>query len=209
MRPAIVALIAALFLIAPRLRASEGDLYAIVSVPDQKIAVIEDGHTIARFPVSTSRYGVGDAYNSFATPLGCMEIAGKIGEGAPLGAVFRHRHFTGEILHPNAQGRDPIVTRILQLRGLEACNAHAFQRDIYIHGTPVERLIGRPASYGCIRMRSRDIIAFFDMMPVGAIVKVSREPLPEAIADSGQPQRFMLAADDAECDGIEPFYRPQ
>jgi hypothetical protein len=50
------------------------------------------------------------------------------------------------------------VTRILWLRGLEAQNVNAFSRDIYIHGTPEERLIGTPASYGCIRMRSSDII---------------------------------------------------
>ena len=38
----------------------------------------------------------------------------------------------------NAPGRDPIVTRILWLRGLERRNANAFSRMIYIHGTPEE-----------------------------------------------------------------------
>ena len=37
----------------------------------------------------------------------------------PPGAVFHKRRFTGEILPPNAPGRDPIVTRIIWLRGLE------------------------------------------------------------------------------------------
>jgi lipoprotein-anchoring transpeptidase ErfK/SrfK len=161
---------------------AKADIRAIVSVPDQKIAVVENGFTIARFPVSTSRYGVGDGFNSFATPLGTMEVAGKIGEGAPMGAVFRHRRMTGEVLPPNSTGRDPIVTRILWLRGLESCNANAFSRNIYIHGTPVEHLIGRPASYGCIRMRSKDIVTLFNMMPVGAMVQVSKAPLGRAIA---------------------------
>jgi len=167
---------------------------AVVSIADQQIAVIDNGCTVARFPVSTSRYGVGDRFNSFATPLGTMQIAGKIGDGAPVGAVFRHRQMTGEILRPDAPGRDPIVTRILWLRGLERCNEHAFSRNIYIHGTPAEHLIGRPASFGCIRMRSRDIIALFNMMPLGATVQVSERSLSSAIAFAAQAARFAAQA---------------
>ncbi len=160
---------------------------AVISIPDQRIAVMEDDAIIARFPVSTSRYGAGDRFNSYATPLGNLEVAGKIGDGAPLGAVFRNRRWTGEILPPNAPGRDPIVTRILWLRGLEPRNQNAFSRNIYIHGTPVEHLIGRPASYGCIRMRSRDIVTLFDIIPVGARIVVSPYPLPVAIASARTP----------------------
>ena len=172
--------------------AGDLDRTAVVSVPDQRIAVVENGCTIARFPVSTSRYGVGDRFNSYATPVGDMEIAGKIGDNAPLGAVFRNRRMTGEILHPNAAGRDPIVTRIIWLRGLESCNANAFSRNIYIHGTPVERMIGRPASYGCIRMRSKDIVQLFNMLPVGGRVQVSESSLPRAIATLAGASRFAL-----------------
>ena len=74
---------------------------------------------------------------------------------------------TGEILVPDAPGRDPIVTRILWLRGREAQNANAYGRYIYIHGTPEERNIGTPASYGCIRMRSRDVIQLYDIVGCG------------------------------------------
>ena len=109
-----------------------------------------------------------------------------------MGAVFRNRRMTGEILQPNAAGRDPIVTRILWLRGLESQNANTFGRNIYIHGTPVEYLIGRPASYGCIRMRSKDVVKLFDMMPVGARVEVSAEPLRRAIASMAFSSRFAL-----------------
>ena len=77
----------------------------------------------------------------------------------------------------NAPGRDPIVTRILHLKGLEAQNRHTFGRTIYIHGTPEEAKIGMPASYGCIRMRSRDVIELFDTVGVGARVEVTPGPL--------------------------------
>jgi hypothetical protein len=154
----------------------------VVSVPDQKLAVVEDGVAVAQFPVSTSKFGLGDRPGSYATPLGLLEIAVKIGANAPLGTVFKCRKMTGEILRPNAKGRDPIVTRILWLRGLEKRNADAFARNIYIHGTPVERLIGRPASYGCIRMRSRDVANLFASISVGTKIAVLNQHLRDAIA---------------------------
>jgi L,D-transpeptidase catalytic domain len=166
----------------------------VVSVPDQKLALVENGISIAQFRVSTSKFGVGDRPGSYATPLGWLEIAAKIGANAPLGAVFKARQMTGEILSPNARGRDPIVTRILWLRGLEKRNARAFERNIYIHGTPVERLIGRPASYGCIRMRSRDVANLFAAITVGTRIAVSSKCLREAIESSSSFSRFSVAA---------------
>ncbi|MFZ1219311.1 MAG: L,D-transpeptidase [Chthoniobacterales bacterium] len=154
----------------------------VVSVPDQTLALIDHGSVIARFPVSTSKFGVGDHPGSYATPLGSLEIASKIGANAPLGTVFKSRRPTGEILPPNARGRDPIVTRILWLRGLENGNARAYSRAIYIHGTPVEKLIGRPASYGCIRMRSRDVAQLFGAVNVGTKIAVLNAHLGRALA---------------------------
>jgi lipoprotein-anchoring transpeptidase ErfK/SrfK len=154
----------------------------VVSVPDQTLAVIDGGVVVERFAVSTSRFGLGDSPNSYATPLGSLEIASKIGANAPIGAVFKSRRPTGEILKPNAAGRDPIVTRILWLRGLERGNARAYNRGIYIHGTPVEQLIGRPASYGCIRMRSQDIARLFSEVRVGTKIDVANIRLGPAVA---------------------------
>jgi lipoprotein-anchoring transpeptidase ErfK/SrfK len=156
----------------------------VVSVPDQTLALIDDGVVVARFPVSTSKFGLGDGSGSYATPLGTLAIASKIGGNAPLGTVFKSRKPTGEILRPNAPGRDPIVTRILWLRGLEKRNARAFARNIYIHGTPEERLIGRPASYGCIRMRSRDVTQLFAAVGVGTKIEVANTRLGRAVAQA-------------------------
>src|SRR5437588_12682613 len=128
----------------------------VVSVPEQKMVLLEDGSPIATFPISTSKFALSDRPGSRGTPLGEMEIARKIGGGAVVGAVFKDRRRTGEVIVPDAPGRDPIVTRILWLRGREVQNRNAYNRDIYIHGTPEERNIGRPASYGCVRMKSRD-----------------------------------------------------
>jgi hypothetical protein len=154
----------------------------VVSVPDQTLALINDGVVIARYRVSTSKFGLGDRSGTYATPLGALAVASKIGANAPLGAVFKNRRMTGEILPPNAPGRDPIVTRILWLRGLEKTNAHAYGRNIYIHGTPEERFIGRPASYGCIRMRSRDVAQLFNVVPLGTRIEVANTGLGPAVA---------------------------
>jgi lipoprotein-anchoring transpeptidase ErfK/SrfK len=177
--PLCCAFAASLLLTGP----TQADPTLIVSVPDQKLLVLENGLRVAQYPVSTSKFGLGDRSRSFATPLGSLAIASKVGTGAPLGAVFKSRRFTGEVLKPNAPGRDPIVTRILHLRGLEAQNSKAYDRGIYIHGTPQERLIGRPASFGCIRMRSRDVIRVFDAVPVGTRVEIVNAPISRALSE--------------------------
>ena len=102
---------------------------------------------------------------------------------------------TGEVLQPNAPGRDPITTRIIWLRGLEAQNAHAYQRCIYIHGTPQEQMIGRPASYGCIRMKSSDVAALYDRVPLGAVVQIIPDRLPKTVqAPPAQLTNTLVAA---------------
>jgi lipoprotein-anchoring transpeptidase ErfK/SrfK len=156
----------------------------VVSVPDQTLALIDKGVVTERFRISTSKFGLGDNRNSYATPLGSMEIASKIGGNAPMGAVFKSRKMTGEILRPNAPGRDPIITRILWLRGLEKGNARAYSRNIYIHGTPVEKLIGRPVSYGCIRMRSKDVARLYAAVNVRTKVAVLNTRLNRAVAQA-------------------------
>jgi hypothetical protein len=175
-RPWLVAL--ALLALAPVLRA-DGPSRVIVSVKDQKLMLMSNGERLATYPISTSKFGVGDAWGRMTTPLGFLQVAQKIGDHAPVGAVFRNRRFTGEILKPNAPGRDPVITRIIWLKGLQAENAHAFSRCIYIHGTPEEKTIGRPASYGCIRMKSRDVTELYAQLPIGALVEIVNDKLPK------------------------------
>src|SRR6266568_8597951 len=155
---------------ATPLRAQFVQPNVIVSVRDQKLMLLDNSGSAAVYPISTSKFGLGDRWGSMATPLGTLQVAQKIGDHAPVGAVFHNRRFTGEILRPNTPGRDPVMTRIIWLRGLEASNAHAFKRCIYIHGTNEERTIGRPASFGCIRMRSSDVTALYNQLPLGAPV---------------------------------------
>src|SRR5256884_7236605 len=159
-------LLAALFLAS--CAAPDTQHHIVISTRDQKLAVLDRGTLLTTYPVSTSKFGLGDYSRSSRTPLGELEIAKKIGDNAPLGTVFKDRRRTGEIVLPNAPGRDPIVTRILWLRGREAQNANAFGRYIYIHGTPEDRNLGLPVSYGCVRMRSEDVIKLYEIVGIGA-----------------------------------------
>jgi lipoprotein-anchoring transpeptidase ErfK/SrfK len=163
--------------------------HVIVSVKDQKLALLDREKLVATYPVSTSKYGLGDWRGSFRTPLGELEIAQKIGDGMPPGTVFRDRRRTGETVRPNAPGRDPIVSRIIWLRGREAQNANAFGRDIYIHGTPEERNLGLPVSYGCVRMSSNDVIKLYEMVGLGAQVTIVDVPLDKVVPELASIKR--------------------
>ena len=151
--------------------------HVVISVPQQRMAVLDNGALMTTYPISTSKFAIGDVPGSNGTPLGELEVAKKIGGSAPSGMVFKDRKPTGEILVPDAPGRDPIVTRILWLRGRESQNANAYHRYIYIHGTPEERTIGTRASFGCVRMRSRDVIQLYDIVGHRARVTILNEPL--------------------------------
>src|ERR1700681_1300267 len=155
--------------------------HIVISAREQKLALLEKGQLVAMYPISTSKFGLSDRPGSYGTPLGELEIADKIGDGAPPGTVFKDRRRTGEVIAVDAPGRDPIVTRILWLRGRESQNANAYARTIYIHGTPEERNIGRPASYGCIRMRSSDIVKLYEIVGCGAQVSIVDLPLAAAV----------------------------
>ena len=180
----------------------------IISIRDQKLVLLRNGGKVATYPVSTSMFGLGDARGRMTTPLGYLAVEKKIGDNVPVGAVFHKRRLTGEVLEPNAPGRDPITTRIIWLRGLEAQNAHAFQRCIYIHGTPEEKKIGTPASYGCIRMKSKDVAELYDQVPVGALVQIIPDRLPKKM-EKAKPRQEMSGGVVAVAANVTPQPPPQ
>src|SRR6201987_166190 len=179
----------------------------ILSGRYQRLMLLRNGSKVATYPISTSMFGLGDARGRMTTPLGYLAVEKKIGDNVPVGAVFHKRRLTGEVLQPNTPGRDPITTRIIWLRGLEAQNAHAYQRCIYIHGTPEEKKIGRPASYGCIRMKSKDVAELYDQVPVGALVQIIPDRLPKV--EKTKPGQEMRGGVGAVCANVTPQPPPQ
>lgn len=161
----------------------------LVSVSDQRLLLVHDGEPVKSYPVSTSKFGIGSRSGSNCTPLGRLEVARKIGGGAPAGMVFKSRRPTGEVLRPNAPGRDPVVGRILWLHGREPHNRNTYGRCVYIHGTPEESRLGSPASYGCIRMGMRDVVDLYDRVGEGAEVRIMRGSLLETAAGQEHARR--------------------
>lgn len=153
-----------------------------ISIAKQSLTLLDDtGELLAQFPVSTAANGVGCQKNSGCTPLGRHIIRAKIGADAPPNAVFVGRRQTGEICTPTLMAqfpkRDWILTRILWLSGTEQGinrlgNVDTMQRYVYIHGTPESTNMTVPGSHGCVRMRNDDIIALFNIVPVGTRVDI-------------------------------------
>ena len=146
-----------------------------IDVGRQELALRgDDGSVLRRYPVSTAKNGVGEKNGSFRTPRGRHIVRAKIGAGQPENTVFVRRRPTGEVWSPelNARhpGRDWMLTRILWLSGCEPGfnrlgDVDTMRRYIYIHGSPDAAEMGKPGSIGCVRMRNRDIIELFDLVP--------------------------------------------
>jgi len=178
-----LSLILLLFLLAIGypIQSAANEFIITINTSRQELFVFEGRKIIRIYPVSTSRYGVGNEKNSNRTPLGTHFIVAKIGKGVKLGTIFEHRKNTGRIAEIYTDTTDIkeelITTRILWLKGIvpgqnEGGEVDSYARYIYIHGTPEEGLIGTPASKGCIRMKNQDIVELFDLVPEGTLVGI-------------------------------------
>ncbi|MCF8235290.1 MAG: L,D-transpeptidase [Bacteroidales bacterium] len=157
----------------------------LISPATQTLSVYKGDSLVKTYVISTAKNGLGCEAGSGKTPTGLHRVKEKFGEGKPIGAIFKARAFTGEIAQiytddTDIEG-DPVTTRILWLEGLEegknkGPGVDSYYRYIYIHGTPEEGLLGRPASKGCIRMSNKDVIELFGIIPVGTPVNILDEP---------------------------------
>jgi lipoprotein-anchoring transpeptidase ErfK/SrfK len=141
----------------------------LIDIPKQQLTFA--GRT---YSVSTAKNGPGERNGSFCTPRGRHIVRAKIGAGQPLNTVFVRRRPTGEIWTPELSakhpGRDWMLTRLLWLSGCEPGfnrlgDVDTMRRYIYLHGSPDTAEMGKPGSIGCIRMRNRDIVELFDLVP--------------------------------------------
>lgn len=160
---------------------------AVISVSQQALYLYVKNSFACCYPVSTSRYGIGQHEGSNQTPIGIHCVQEKIGEDAEFAEIFQSRKRTDAIatIENEAKGTelDCITSRILWLTGLEegvnkstnseGKNVDSYQRYIYIHGTHEEGLIGQTASIGCVRMKNKDVIALFDTLSVSSLVIIT------------------------------------
>lgn len=157
------------------------DLRIRIDIGTQTLALLAGSRAVREWPVSTSKFGVGERMGSFKTPRGRHIVRAKIGADAQAGTVFVGRRPTGEVyseaLAVEQPDRDWILTRILWLSGTEVGrnrlgDVDTMRRFIYIHGTPDSVTLGVPGSIGCVRASNDAVIELFELVPIGTIVDI-------------------------------------
>lgn len=156
----------------------------LIDVSEQTMSFYDKNNTlIDYYPVSTATKGFGNLAGSDKTPLGAHRISNRFGDNAKLGTIFKARQNTGKLAKILTEAidveEDHVTTRVLWLDGLEAGknkggNVDSHSRFIYIHGTPEEGLIGKPASHGCIRMINKDVINVFEQSVGDTLVYIGK-----------------------------------
>jgi lipoprotein-anchoring transpeptidase ErfK/SrfK len=146
-----------------------------IDIAKQELVLRDDGgKALKTYSVSTAKKGAGEKNGSFCTPRGRHIVRAKIGAGQAANTVFVRRRPTGEVwspeLHARYPGRDWMLTRILWLSGCEPGknrlgDVDTMRRYIYLHGSPDTAQMGTPGSIGCVRMRNRDIVELFELVP--------------------------------------------
>ena len=150
-----------------------------ISVDEQMFRVIHEKNVVWETQCGTAEKGTGSQMNSNKTPLGWHSVKKKVGDGAPIGQVFRSATPTKEIWKSGQKTKEDLVlTRILWLSGEEpgknlGGNVDSYSRYIYIHGTNEEEKIGTPSSHGCVRLRNADVIEAFSLVPQGAHILIT------------------------------------
>jgi lipoprotein-anchoring transpeptidase ErfK/SrfK len=139
----------------------------LVSIPDRKLAILENGNVLRTFPVA-----VGAAVSP--SPTGEFQIVSRL-----KNPTYYH---SGVIIPP---GKDnPIGPRWLGLN----------KKGYGLHGTNEPKSIGKAASHGCIRMRNSDIEQFFQMVSVRDVVEIRGERDEETAQIFGQGQAGVIVA---------------
>jgi lipoprotein-anchoring transpeptidase ErfK/SrfK len=117
----------------------------LISIPDRKLAFIEDGRVMKVYPVAVGR-------TSTPSPIGTMRISNKV-----VTPTYYHK---GRVIRPGKT--NPLGNRWIGLN----------EKGYGIHGTNEPSSIGKAASHGCFRMRQRDVEELFKLVRVGDMVEI-------------------------------------
>jgi len=120
----------------------------VVSIPDRKLAVIENNEVVEVFAVAVG------APNS-PSPTGTFTIVTRVAN-----PTYYH---PGKVIAPGPQ--NPIGTRWIGLN----------QKGYGIHGTDQPASIGYAKSHGCIRLRNADVERLFERVHTGDLVELHAE----------------------------------
>lgn len=142
----------------------------LVSIPDRKLAVLEDGRVLEVFPVAV---GADDT----PSPDGEFQIINRLSH-----PTYYH---PGKVIPAGPD--NPLGTRWIGLN----------LKGYGIHGTNAPRSIGKAASHGCIRMAKRDLEQLFEMVRVGDTVAIRAEADEQTAQIFGSTETVVARAETA------------
>jgi lipoprotein-anchoring transpeptidase ErfK/SrfK len=124
----------------------------VVSIPDRKLAVVENNEVVQVFAVAVG------APNT-PSPSGTFTIVNRVAN-----PTYYH---SGKTIVSGPQ--NPVGTRWIGLS----------QKGYGIHGTDQPSSIGYAKSHGCIRLRNSDVERLFERVRPGDVVELHGERTPE------------------------------
>lgn len=146
----------------------------VVSIPDRKIALIEDGRVVKIYPIAVGR-------KNTPSPTGNFHIASHV--------VKPTWYQPGKVVGPGPA--NPLGTRWMGLG----------YKGYGIHGTNMPNSIGHAASHGCIRMRNHDVEELFDQVQVGDPVELIADLTADDRKLFGDKESVIVASNDTAVSG--------
>jgi lipoprotein-anchoring transpeptidase ErfK/SrfK len=147
-----VKLLAVLVAASSELYAEDAARRLVISIPDRKIALIEDGRVVKIYAVAIGKPNT-------PSPAGNFHISSRI--------LHPTWYQPGKVVAPGPA--NPLGTRWMGLG----------YKGYGIHGTNAPLSVGKAASHGCIRMRNRDVEELFALVQIGDPVDLVTEVSPE------------------------------
>jgi L,D-transpeptidase ErfK/SrfK len=116
-------------------------------------------------PIMTFPVGIGT--EGWSTPVGTFKVIQKQVNPPwyPPASIRKEEPDLPAVVPPGPD--NPLGTHALRLD----------KKSILIHGTDKPFGVGRRASHGCLRLYPEDIPVLFERVPVGAEVRIVREPV--------------------------------
>ncbi len=140
----------------------------LISIPDHRLALIEDGQVKKVYPVAVGK-------DSTPSPTGSFHIVVRV-----VDPTYYHE---GTVIAPGPH--NPLGNRWM---GLD-------RKGYGIHGTNAPQSIGKSASHGCIRMAKHDLEELFAMVKAGDAVEIrgQRDAQTAAVFGTGSTAETVVA----------------
>ncbi len=152
----------------------------IVSLPDRKLALVEDGEVKKVYSVAVGK-------ETTPSPNGTFKIVTRI-----TNPTYYHK---GVVIEQGP--KNPIGNRWIGLN----------QKGYGIHGTNEPKSIGKAASHGCIRMSKKDLEELFELVRPGDGVDIRGERDEEVAQIFGGEPVVVAAVNTTASDGTSAVGR--